>query len=147
MMATASSPPCAIIFSAPLDSVPVFWVGIAMIGLGNGWFSVGTLSASMELSEKGQSGVAIGAWGAAQATMQGGGVLLGGALRDAFTTLATRGALGVGLSSASVGYSFVYHVEIGLLFLTLVIIGPLVRASTGEDHVASTRFGLAEFPG
>ena len=51
------------------------------------------------------------------------------------------------LAGPSVGYSFVYHVEIGLLFLTLVIIGPLVRASTGEDHVASTRFGLAEFPG
>jgi MFS transporter, BCD family, chlorophyll transporter len=135
---------CAIIFSAPLDSVPVFWAGIAMIGLGNGWFSVGTLSASMELSEKGQSGVAIGAWGAAQATMQGGGVLLGGALRDAFTTLATKGALGVGLSSASVGYSFVYHLEIILLFGTLVAIGPLVRLGVRRNSPA--RFGLAELP-
>jgi BCD family chlorophyll transporter-like MFS transporter len=135
---------CLVIFSAPLASLPLFWVGTASIGFGGGWFSVGTLTASMALSERGQSGLAIGAWGAVQATVAGGGVALGGALRDILSGLAARGALGPGLSSASVGYSFVYHLEIALLFGTLVAIGPLVR--TGVRSGSPTRFGLAELP-
>jgi BCD family chlorophyll transporter-like MFS transporter len=135
---------CFVIFSAPLDSIVSFWVGTALIGFGGGWFSVGTLTASMALSEQGQSGLAIGAWGAVQATVAGGGVALGGALRDVFSGLATRGALGPGLTSASVGYSFVYHLEIALLFGTLVAIGPLVR--TGIQRSSPSRFGLAELP-
>jgi BCD family chlorophyll transporter-like MFS transporter len=135
---------CFVIFSAPLDSLPLFWVGTACIGFGGGWFSVGTLTASMGLSEQGQSGLAIGAWGAVQATVAGTGVAAGGALRDVFSSLAARGALGPGLTSASVGYSFVYHLEIALLFGTLVAIGPLVR--TGIQRSSTSRFGLAELP-
>lgn len=136
---------CAVIFSAPLGSLPLFWVGTASIGFGGGWFSVGTLTASMSLSERGQSGLAIGAWGAVQATVAGTGVAFGGALRDILSGLAARGALGPGLTSASVGYSFVYHLEIALLFGTLIAIGPLVRA--GQNALGNTsRFGLAELP-
>jgi len=134
----------AVIFSAPLSSLPLFLTGILGIGFGGGWFSVGTLTASMALSERGQSGLAIGAWGAVQATVAGGGIALGGALRDLFSGLAARGALGPGLNSASVGYSFVYHLEIALLFGTLVAIGPLVRA--GARRTTPARFGLAELP-
>lgn len=133
-----------VIFSAPLGSLPIFWLGILGIGFGGGWFSVGTLTASMALSARGQSGLAIGAWGAVQATVGGAGVALGGLLRDVLSGMATRGALGPGLSSASVGYSFVYHLEIALLFGTLVAIGPLVRA--GEPRGAPVPFGLAELP-
>jgi len=80
-----------------------------------------------------------------QATVTGAGIALGGAIRDGVTTLATQGALGPGLVSSAVGYSFVYHLEIALLFGTLVAIGPLVRA--GGDARSSTRFGFAELPG
>jgi MFS transporter, BCD family, chlorophyll transporter len=135
----------AVIFSAPLESLPLFWLGTAFIGFGGGWFSVGTLTASMALSERGQSGLAIGAWGAVQATVAGGGIALGGALRDVLSSLAVKGALGPGLTSASVGYSFVYHLEIALLFGTLVALGPLVRAGTVQRS-PSSRFGLAELP-
>jgi BCD family chlorophyll transporter-like MFS transporter len=39
-----------------------------------------------------------------------------------------------------------YHPEIGLLFATLVAIGPLVhRAGAGEPRQSS--FGLPDFPG
>jgi BCD family chlorophyll transporter-like MFS transporter len=134
----------AVIFSAPLESLPLFWLGTALIGFGGGWFSVGTLTASMALSERGQSGLAIGAWGAVQATVAGGGIALGGALRDVLSSLAVKGALGPGLTSASVGYSFVYHLEIALLFGTLVALGPLVRKSTVRS--SPSRFGLAELP-
>jgi BCD family chlorophyll transporter-like MFS transporter len=134
----------AVIFAAPLESLRLFWLGTLCIGFGGGWFSVGTLTASMELSEKGHSGLAIGAWGAVQATVAGGGMALAGALRDVISGLAVRGSLGPGLTSASVGYSFVYHLEIALLFGTLVAIGPLVRL--GHPRTSMTRFGLAELP-
>jgi BCD family chlorophyll transporter-like MFS transporter len=134
----------AVIFAAPLVSLPLFWAGTLCIGFGGGWFSVGTLTASMALSERGQSGLAIGAWGAVQATVAGSGIAIGGVLRDLLSSLAVRGALGRGLNSAAFGYSFVYHLEIALLFGTLVALGPLVRASRRET--TPTRFGLAELP-
>jgi BCD family chlorophyll transporter-like MFS transporter len=134
----------AVIFSAPLTSPALFRLGTLCIGFGGGWFSVGTLTASMALSARGQSGLAIGAWGAVQATVAGGGVAIGGALRDVFSNLASQGALGPGLTSAYVGYSFVYHLEIALLFGTLIAIGPLVRA--GVRSSSPSRFGLAELP-
>ena len=137
----------AVVFAAPLESVTLFRVGAALIGFGGGFFAVGTLTAAMALDREGRNGLALGAWGAVQATAAGSAIAIGGALRDLVSSLGARGVLGDALAGPAVGYSFVYHVEIGLLFLTLVIIGPLVRASTGEDHVASTRFGLAEFPG
>ena len=135
----------AVIFAAPLTSVGMFWFGTVVIGFGGGWFSVGTLAASMSLSERGQSGLAIGAWGAVQATAAGLGIAIGGALRDGVSTLAIQGALGPGLIESQVGYSFVYHLEIALLFGTLVAIGPLVRSGVPRAS-SSTRFGLAEMP-
>jgi BCD family chlorophyll transporter-like MFS transporter len=51
------------------------------------------------------------------------------------------------LNTASVGYSFVYHLEIALLFVTLAAIGPLVRAAPPRPRTPHERFGLAEFPG
>ena len=134
----------AVVFAAPLESLPLFFVGTSCIGFGGGWFSVGTLTSSMSLSERGQSGLAIGAWGAVQATVAGGGIALGGVLRDVLSGLAVRGALGPGLTSAAVGYSFVYHLEIALLFGTLVALGPLVRS--GVRRTSPSRFGLAELP-
>jgi BCD family chlorophyll transporter-like MFS transporter len=135
----------AVIFAAPLTSVGMFWFGTVVIGFGGGWFSVGTLAASMSLSERGQSGLAIGAWGAVQATASGLGIAIGGAVRDGVSTLAIQGALGPGLIESQVGYSFVYHLEIALLFGTLVAIGPLVRSGVPRAS-SSTRFGLAEMP-
>jgi BCD family chlorophyll transporter-like MFS transporter len=74
-------------------------------------------------------------------------IALGGALRDGIGALGASGALGPALTGPAVGYSFVYHLEIGLLFLTLVVIGPLVRATSDPRSTSSSRFGLAEFPG
>jgi BCD family chlorophyll transporter-like MFS transporter len=143
----------AVIFSAPLASLPLFLFGTSCIGFGGGWFSVGTLTSAMALADREraldsgapQSGLAIGAWGAVHATVSGGGIALGGAVRDLLGGLASRGALGPGLSSPSVGYSFVYHLEIALLFGTLVALGPLVRI--GERPRNTARLGLAEMPG
>jgi BCD family chlorophyll transporter-like MFS transporter len=56
-------------------------------------------------------------------------MFIGGALRDVVTTLSSQGALGPALTDPSVGYSMVYHVEMLLLFLTLIAVGPLVKRS------------------
>jgi len=67
-------------------------------------------------------------------------------IRDTVSGLATQGWLGDALLSPVTGYSFVYHVEIYLLFAALVAIGPLVRSTTTRPSAAH-RFGLADLPG
>jgi BCD family chlorophyll transporter-like MFS transporter len=69
-------------------------------------------------------------------------------LRDLVGHAAMSGALGEALASPATGYSFVYHIEIGLLFVTLVILGPLVRqsGSLSPTEVGQRPMGLADFP-
>jgi BCD family chlorophyll transporter-like MFS transporter len=136
----------AVIFAAPLDSGWLFRAGNFLIGLGGGLFAVSTLVVAMGLENAGGSGLALGAWGAMQATAGGVAVALGGTLRDGFEALAAHGWLGAAMSEPQVAYSVVYHLEIALLFGTLIAIGPLVRPS-GVPHPSRQRFGLAEFPG
>jgi len=137
----------AVIFAAPLDSVLLFRIGTALIGFGGGLFAAGTLTAAMAIARDGESGLALGTWGAVQATAAGGGIALGGGLRDLVSSLAASGALGRALTDPSTGYSVVYHIEIALLFATLVAIGPLVRTSRMGFPQSPSKFGLAEFPG
>jgi BCD family chlorophyll transporter-like MFS transporter len=138
----------AVIFAGPLDSVALFYIGAGLVGFGAGLFAVSTLTAAMALKTEGAgAGLALGAWGAAQATAAGLSIFLAGALRDIVGHLAGSGALGQALTDPNLGYSFVYHLEIGLLFLTLIALGPLVRLtplSSTKDH--GERFGIAEFP-
>ena len=137
-----------VIFADPLQSGLMFRFGAALIGFGGGLFSVATLTAAMGLETHGQAGLALGAWGAVQASAAGLAIAMGGALRDIVSNLAEQGALGPVLASPAVGYSFVYHLEIGLLFATLIAIGPLVKTARREPHSPPpARFGLAEFPG
>jgi BCD family chlorophyll transporter-like MFS transporter len=137
----------AVIFSAPLESPTMFRAGVALIGFGSGLFAVGTLCAAMSLERAEHVGLALGAWGAVQATAAGVSVAAGGAIRDGISSLATQGLLGEALASNVTGYSFVYHLEIYLLFAALVAIGPLVRSTTRRATQAPSSFGLAEFPG
>ena len=139
----------AVIFAEPLESALLFRVGAALIGFGGGLFSVGTLTAAMGLENNGLNGLALGAWGAVQATCAGTAVLLGGALRDIVSGLASQGWLGTALASPATGYSFVYHIEWYLMFATLVAIGPLVRNAKPAVAAGSSpeKFGLAEYPG
>lgn len=137
----------AVVLSAPLESAVLFRGGTLLIGFGAGLFAVGTLTAAMGMARDGQSGLALGAWGAVQATAAGLAIAAGGALRDLVGGMAASGALGPALTDPVVGYAAVYHIEILLLFATLAVIGPLVGTSAEVRRPASTRFGLAEFPG
>jgi BCD family chlorophyll transporter-like MFS transporter len=136
----------AVIFANPLESALVFRIGTTLIGFGGGLFSVGTLTAAMSLDREGRTGLALGAWGAVQATCAGLSIAAGGAFRDVVSALANEGVLGEALRGAATGYGFVYVVEIVLLFATLPAIGPLVR-NRKSARQASSKFGLAEFPG
>jgi BCD family chlorophyll transporter-like MFS transporter len=137
----------AVIFAAPLNSVLLFRIGTALIGFGGGLFAAGTLTAAMALARGGESGLALGTWGAVQATAAGSGIALGGGIRDAVTSLASNGMLGRALTDPATGYSVVYHIEVALLFATLVAIGPLVRTARKAYPQPPSKFGLAEFPG
>jgi BCD family chlorophyll transporter-like MFS transporter len=134
-----------VIFADPLGSATLFRAGTLGIGFGGGLFAVGTMSAAMAMSEGGKSGLALGAWGAVQATAAGGSIAIGGAMRDLFSGWAVSGQLGPGLTSAAVGYSVVYHVEIAFLFMTLVAVGPMVQFGRRRSD-SPARFGLAEMP-
>jgi len=143
----------AVVFADPLHSAALFRVGAVLIGFGGGLFSVGTLLAAMSLRER-DNGLALGAWGAVQATAGGLAIAGGGAACDAIGALAAQGALGPALVSPATGYMFVYHLEILLLFAALVAIGPLVRttrravAPAGAAQGApAAGIGLAEMPG
>lgn len=137
----------AVIFAAPMESAMIFRVGTMLIGFGGGLFAVGTLTAAMGMETQGRFGLALGAWGAVQATAAGGGIALGGAIRDLVSSLAESGALGPAMSGPAVGYSVVYHIEIALLFATLAAIGPLVNAWGSRPQRPPAKFGLADFPG
>lgn len=137
----------AVVFSAPLESPLLFRTGTLLIGFGGGMFAVGTLCAAMSMERAEHVGLALGAWGAVQATCFGVAIALGGAIRDIVSHLAVSGALGEALMDPSIGYSFVWHVEIYLLFATLIAIGPLVRPVDQFRRPAPVKFGLAGLPG
>ena len=136
----------AVIFADPMGSPSLFFVGALLIGFGGGLFAVSTLMAAMTLPVEGIAGrgLALGAWGAAQATAAGLSIAIGGTLRDWINALATNGDLGVHLNTNATGYSVVYHTEIALIFLTLIALGPLVR--NGEQRRPQHGIGLADFP-
>lgn len=136
-----------VLFADPLGSPLLFRIGTILIGFGGGLFSVGTLTAAMATAKGADAGLALGAWGAAQATAAGAAILIGGVLRDVVSQLATSGALGPALSTSAAGYGVVYHLEILLLFSTLVAIGPLARSTGAAESVSPKPFGLAAFPG
>lgn len=133
-----------VVLSAPLHSVALLCLGTTGIGFGSGLFAVCTLTAAMALGEEGGSGLALGVWGAVQATAAGLGILASGAIRDGFGAMAIAGTLGPGLADQSTGYLTVWHLEIALLFGSLIALGPLARRT--RDVSPRARFGLTEFP-
>lgn len=107
-----------VIVAAPTQSPSLFALGVFLIGFGAGLFSHGTLTATMQSAPKGQVGLALGTWGAVQASAAGLAMAMGGVIRD----------LVVAAGSASVtGYVSVYVIELLLLFATIGVMAPLLR--------------------
>jgi BCD family chlorophyll transporter-like MFS transporter len=108
-----------VIAAAPLQSTSMFAVGVLLIGFGSGLFGHGTLTSTMNLAPKNQTGLALGAWGAVQASAAGLGVALGGIIRDIVAPLA----------GPTAGYTAVYSLEIVLLVMAIVTMVPLLNRS------------------
>jgi MFS transporter, BCD family, chlorophyll transporter len=140
----------AVIMAGPLQSAVMFQAGAVLIGFGGGFFAVGTLTAAMAFEKIAGAGLALGAWGAVQATSAGLAMGLGGVLRDAVGQLASSGLLGKALNLPTTGYMTVYHFELLMLFLGLAAIGPLAgyrNADAGQnDSNQDSNYGLSEFP-
>jgi len=134
----------ALIFSAPLGSAPLFAAGAGLIGFGGGLFAHATLTAAMGMARKGQIGLALGIWGAVQASAAGCAIALGGIIRDAVSGLASAGGLGTALADPATGYSVVYQIELAMLFATLVALGPLVRNAGTSRTQTSAETEVAE---
>ena len=100
----------------------------------------------MAISDEGRTGLALGAWGAVQATSAGLAIALGAFMRDLISAAAVARDLGPTLAGPITGYAFVYCIEIALLLGTIVALGPLVRRDGAGQTSANTRFGLSEFP-
>jgi BCD family chlorophyll transporter-like MFS transporter len=125
----------SVLFSAPTGSPMLFAIGVAMIGFGAGLFAHGTLTASMTLAQGDATGLALGVWGAVQALAAGLAIAAGGLISDSVSSLALHGRLGAVLTGPATGYSAVYIIELALLFLTLIAIGPLVgRRRADAEH-------------
>ncbi len=124
-----------VMFAAPFQSLPMFAMGVTLIGMGGGLFAHGTLTASMSLSRPEDRGLALGAWGAAQAVAAGLAIASSGIIHEVVSSLADSGALGEALLDPATGYSVVYGLEIIILFATLVAIGPLVTTRQSRDAI------------
>ncbi len=72
----------AIASASQTGSVLLFAMGVFACGVGAGLFGHGTLTATMRRAPRTQIGLALGAWGAVQATAAGIAISAGGILRD-----------------------------------------------------------------
>ena len=138
------------LFAAPLSSPTLLFAGAGAIGFGVGLFSVGTMIAAMGLAKGGAAGMALGAWGAVQASCAGAGIALGGLIRDGVAYATGADMIGATLANRASGYATVYVLEIVLLLVTLIVLGPVVgrvKGSRNTDNPQSAGgFGLREFP-
>ncbi|MEM1429959.1 MAG: PucC family protein [Pseudomonadota bacterium] len=122
----------AIILSSMGGGPLVFLAGTLATGLGTGLFGHATLTATMRAAPKDNNGLALGAWGAVQATAAGIGVAGAGILRDVI--LAMPGQAG---SAAHVPYNAVFMVEIGFLVLAVLVALPLSRVAASAPAIPS----------
>ena len=110
-----------IILSSILGGVVLFLAGVFMTGVGAGLFGHATLTASIRAAPADRIGLALGAWGAVQATAAGVGVALAGIVRDLIVGL--QGGTG---TSSQAPYTAVFMIEILFLVLALLAIAPLL---------------------
>jgi MFS transporter, BCD family, chlorophyll transporter len=115
----------AVLWAALSQSAGVFVAGVVLIGFGGGLFGHGTLTLTMNRAPREHAGLALGAWGAVQATAAGVAVAAGGLLRDAVHAWGPRLLDPAPWPDAASGYAVVYAIEILLLIATVGVLLPL----------------------
>nr|WP_274609757.1 PucC family protein [Rhodobaculum claviforme] len=112
----------AVIAAAFAQMTPMFVAGTFLVGFGAALFSHGTLVATMRSAPREQVGLALGSWGAVQATCMGIAVMIGGLARD---LLMLRGGPDMAPEHA---YVPVFAFEMVLLLAALAVAAPFLRA-------------------
>ena len=131
-----------VILAAPFGLDIAFMAGNFLIGFGAAVFGHGTLTATMSQAPKDQAGLALGAWGAVQATAAGIAMALSGTIRDIANAALSLSGTVWDITGASIGYITVYALEIALLLVTIATTLPLVRRASAM-HAEETSVGGA----
>jgi BCD family chlorophyll transporter-like MFS transporter len=126
----------AIILSAMGGGVWLFLAGTFATGVGTGLFGHATLTATMRRAPKNQIGLALGTWGAVQATAAGLGIALAGIVRDLIVAAPSQAG-----SGAHLPYTLVFSIEILFLVLAGLALLPavLARRARTSPKLAQTR--------
>lgn len=110
----------AVIFSSAGGGLALYLAGVFAMGLGAGLFSHATLTGTIREAAKGQTGLALGAWGSVQATCAGVGVALAGIVRDVLVFSGEFSGL-----KASTPYNVVFGIEIVFLLAAALVAAPI----------------------
>ena len=128
-----------VIAAAPSGITGLFLAGNFLIGFGGALFCHGTLTATMNRAPARQAGLALGAWGAVQATAAGVAMLVSGTTRDVVNLVTGTNELIDSFGEASTGYVTVYAIEIVLLLVTIAATLPLLRVGRTRMSGPPTR--------
>jgi len=124
----------AIIMSSLGGGTVMFLSGTLATGLGAGLFGHATLTAAIRAAPRERTGLALGAWGAVQATAAGVGVAFAGIVRDVVAALPGDG---VG-PPPHIPYNVVFAIEALLLAAAIAVALPLVfRAGRAARRTGS----------
>ena len=126
-----------VMLAAPMNFPALFLLGNFMIGFGAALFGHGTLTATMNRAPANQAGLALGSWGAVQATAAGVAIAASGILRD-LVNAAVQGS-DSHLWGVASGYVVVYATEIVLLIITIIAAYPLIRNHRAANSPSSAR--------
>jgi len=126
-----------VMISAPTQMTSLFLAGNFLVGFGGALFAHGTLTSTMNRAPEQQAGLALGAWGAVQATAVGVAMAMSGAIRDLVNWLWGSSDGLWGLPGVAMGYFTVYTIEISLLCITLIATFPLMQGQNRKRSLGS----------
>lgn len=129
-----------VIAAASWDAPAVFLAGNFGVGFGAAVFSHGTLTITMRNAPPEEAGLALGAWGAVQATAAGVGMALSGPIRDLVNAGIGEHSF-LGLPGSANGYVTVYVLELLLLAVTIVATLPLIERRLRRPATGLESFG------
>ena len=134
----------AIMLSSYGQTPLLFVLATGVAGLGGGLFAHGTLTAAMRAAPREQIGLALGAWGAVQATAAGVAIAAAGVIRDVIVTWQAGRQAAAGsafVTAVEAPYMPVFMLQIVLLVLAFAVAYPLARKnmkSLAGDYLHST---------
>jgi BCD family chlorophyll transporter-like MFS transporter len=102
-----------IALSGVFASLPVFYSGVVLLGVGTGLATVSNLSLMLDMTVVEKVGLFIGIWGMANAISRLIGTVLGGVVRDVVTYLS---------QSPITGYIVVFGIEALMLLISLLLL-------------------------